>query len=107
MLTRHRLVDSVNATHASRSAARMRTLHLAEGVLTGLLGTTPEHSLNELLGAARRSGVSPNAVAHTLVAIAAGQSPLTADDPATVAVRSCWGTELSRVSARVPGSSAC
>jgi hypothetical protein len=102
MITGHRLVDNVNATHASRSAARMRTLHLAEGILTGLLSTTPEHSLNELLGVARRSGISPNAIAHTLVAIAAGQSPLTADDPATVAVRTHWGAELSRIPARIP-----
>jgi hypothetical protein len=102
MITRHRLVDNVNIAHASRSAARMRTLHLAEGILTGLLSTTPEHSLNELLGAARTSGLSPNAVAHTLVAIAAGQSQLTADDPATVAVRTFWGAELSRIQARQP-----
>jgi hypothetical protein len=106
MITRHRFVDSLNANHASRSAARMRTLHLAEGILTGLLSTTPEHSLNELLGAARASGVSPNAIAHTLVAIAAGQSPLSADDLATAAVRKYWGPELARTSRRPPDLSA-
>lgn len=73
----------------------MRTLHLAEGILMGLLRTTPEHSLNELLGVARASGLSPNAIAGALVAIAGGQHPLEADDPATVAIRRYWGTELS------------
>lgn len=97
MITTHRLspVDRVSLDGASRSAARMRTLHLAEGILMGLLHTTPEHSLNELLGAARASGLSPNAIAGALVAITSGQHSLQADDPATTAVRRYWGDELS------------
>jgi hypothetical protein len=72
-------------------------MHLAEGVLVGLLNTAPENSLNQLAGAARSSGVSPDAIAFALVAISSGQRSLDADDPATAAVRRHWGAELCRL----------
>lgn len=95
----HRLtiVDDVK-----RSPARTRIMHLAEGVLVGLLNTAPENSLRELIGAAQSAGLSPDAVAFALVAVSSGQRSLHSDDPATVTVRHHWGTELSRFAAITP-----
>jgi hypothetical protein len=78
------------------STAKTRILHLAEGVLIGLLGSTPENSWDELRFAARESGLSPYAIAFALVAVSSGQREVTADDPATSAVRRCWGDQLRR-----------
>lgn len=77
-------------------------MNLAEGVLVGLLNTAPEISLGQLFGAARSSGVSPDAIAFALVAISSGQRPLNGDDPATATVRHHWGAALSRCSSHAP-----
>jgi hypothetical protein len=81
------------------STAKTRILHLAEGVLIGLLTSTPENSWDELRGAARESGLSPYAIAFALVAVSSGQRALSADDPATAAVRRCCGDDIRRVAA--------
>jgi hypothetical protein len=86
------------------SAARARILHLAEGVLIGLLGSTPENSWDELRAAARESGLSPYAIAFALVAVSSRQRTLDAGDPATAAVRRCWGDVLQAVDTLTAGA---
>lgn len=102
MTTMHR-PSAVEGTNCS--VARTRILNLAEGVLVGLLNSTPEHSLNQLLSAARSSGVSPYAIAFALVSVSSGQRALDCDDPATATVRRCWGAALRRITGAVPTES--
>src|SRR5689334_11141617 len=80
-------------------AARMRMLHLAEGVLVGLRRCPPADAFAELVNTARTAGLSPYAVANALVAMTSGQFRDDADDPAILAVRRAWGSLLE-----VPGS---
>jgi hypothetical protein len=75
--------------------ARARILHLAEGVLVGLLGETPGDAFAALMDAARTSGLSPYVVADELVSIAARERPLDNDHPAAAAVRHNWGHLLT------------
>lgn len=78
----------------SHHIERARIVHLAEGILMGLLGCRTDDALAALIDAARGSGLSSYAIANALVsAVAAGQ-PLNRDDPATVAVLHRWGHRL-------------
>ena len=66
---------------------RARTLHLAEGVLIALQRRPAEQVIPEMVEVARDSGLSPFAIAETLVAVASRGWPKDGDEPATVAVR--------------------
>lgn len=74
------------------SLARARTLHLAEGILIGLRGCTPEQAITELVSVGRDAGLSTYAVARGLVA-AAGKGDIT--DPAARVARRRWGALLA------------
>jgi hypothetical protein len=73
---------------------RARTLHLAEGVLIALQRRPAEQVIPEMVEVARDSGLSPFAIAETLVAVASRGWPKDGDEPATVAVRRRWGRLL-------------
>jgi hypothetical protein len=79
---------------AHDNMARVRTVHLAEGVLMGVLGLPAEKAFAALMDAARASGESACTIAAALVAIAEGRPPNGADDIATVTVRCLWGDRL-------------
>lgn len=52
--------------------ARARVLHVAEGILVCLKGSTPEEALAEMVSVACRAGQSTFAVAEDLMRIAVG-----------------------------------
>ncbi|MBC2640770.1 MULTISPECIES: ANTAR domain-containing protein [unclassified Rhodococcus (in: high G+C Gram-positive bacteria)] len=78
-----------HTTHPSGTGTRTRILDTAEGVLIGIRRIGPADAFDELVGAARRYGVSVFALAEALVALASGnEAP---DLAAARAARTEWG----------------
>jgi hypothetical protein len=75
-------------------SARARTIHLAEGVLVGLLSRPSEDCLAMLIDVGRASALSTYTVADALVSVASGRQPLDRADRATAVVLQCWGDRL-------------
>ncbi len=76
-------------THPRGTGSRTRALDTAEGVLIGIRRIPAADAFDELVGAARRHGVSVFALAEALVALAGGaESP---DAAAVDAARTEWG----------------
>jgi hypothetical protein len=69
-------------------------LHLAEGILIALQRRPAEQVIPEMVEVARDCGLSPFAIAETLVAVASRGWPKDGDEPATAAVRRRWGRLL-------------
>ncbi len=67
--------------------ARARMLHLAEGILVGLTGCTPEQALAEMVAVARGTSQSTFDVAQELVGVAVGAS-------SSAAVQQYWSEQL-------------
>jgi hypothetical protein len=85
--------DSVSAV--SDHVARARVIHLAEGVLVGLLSRPPQDCLAVLIKASRASGLSTYAMADALVSVAGGRQPINRADRATAVVLLHWGDLLA------------
>ena len=85
-----------------QSLLRARTLHLAEGILVGLQRRPAEQVIPEMVEVARDSGLSPFAIAETLVAVASRGWPRDADGPAIIAVRRRWGGLLGAAEDKSP-----
>lgn len=80
------------------SMARARTLHLAEGILIGLRGCSPEQAIAELVRAGRDAGLSTYALARGLVAAASGGCDATVADPAAHVAQQHWGALFASAS---------
>ena len=85
-------LHSHTTTHPRGPGSRTRALDTAEGVLIGIRRIGTADAFDELVGAARRHGVSVFALAEALVALASGND---APDPtAARAARTEWGALL-------------
>ena len=79
---------------ATDHVQRARTVHVAEGLLMGLLGTPLDDALATLISVGRASRLSTYRIANALVSAVNTTQPLDRDDPATAAVLHHWGREI-------------
>ncbi|MCF6388980.1 hypothetical protein L2K20_18545 [Mycobacterium sp. MBM] len=83
------------------SQARVRTLHLAEGILIGVRRCSAEQAITELVAAGQEAGLSTYALARGLVAAAAADGPVA--DPAARVAQHRWGDLLPAGTERFSG----
>ena len=89
---RHELGPESAFSGVDDSMARARTLHIAEGILIGLRGCSPEQAIAELVSAGRDTGFSTYTLARGLVSAAAGgYGGGAAADPAARVAEHRWG----------------
>jgi hypothetical protein len=103
--------ETMTGTHRSSFGPRVdpdllraRTLHLAEGILIALQRRPAEQVIPEMVEVARDSGLSPFAIAETLVAVTSRGWPKDGEEPAIVAVRRRWGRLLGADDERPGGT---